>query len=279
MKIFYSPKCLGYWQEGHIESPRRLKNANQLDTKFYFTKSEPCRDSELHLVHSKNLIESVKSGMFADRDTPVLPRIYDYAKLAVGSAIQAAESALKKERAFSLMRPPGHHAGRDFLGGFCYFNNIAVAVRKALEKIDKIAIIDIDGHHGNGTQDIFLGADNVMFNSIHQANAFPMTGFVNDQNCFNYSISPNTNDKEYLKLLNKILTDIEDFSPDLIAVSAGFDTYKKDSTLEMELESKTYYYVAKNIASIGIPIFAVLEGGYSKDLIECINQFLTGLEE
>ena len=280
MKVFYSPECLKYKQHGHVESPDRLRNSKRyLGKKFDLIKPGPCRDSELLLVHSKSLIENIKSGMFVDRDTPVLPKIYDYAKLAVGSAIQSAKTALENEKAFSLMRPPGHHAGRDFLGGFCYFNNIAIAVQKALEKTDKIAILDIDGHHGNGTQDVFLGRKDVIYNSIHQTNAFPMTGLVSDQNCFNYPVIAGTSDKEYLKLLNKILTDIEEFKPDLIAVSAGFDTCKKDPTLEMNLDIKTYYHIAKSISSLEIPVFAVLEGGYSEDLMESINQFLTGLEE
>jgi acetoin utilization deacetylase AcuC-like enzyme len=103
--------------------------------------------------------------------------------LAAGAALGAQEIALSGENVFSLMRPPGHHAGRDSLGGFCYFNNIAIAIAKALIKIKKAVILDLDCHHGNGTQDIFLGDNRVLYISLHQSPLYPGTGLKSAKNC------------------------------------------------------------------------------------------------
>ena len=279
MKIFYSAKCLEYRQENHPESPERVETVyNYIKDKGYsIVEPEPCPVSDLLLVHSRQLINSVENNDFVDFDTPNLPGMFDYAKLSAGGAINSMQTALNSENAFSLMRPPGHHAGRDFLGGFCYFNNIAIAVKKALQKIGKVAIIDIDGHHGNGTQDIFLGEDNVLYVSLHQKSAFPRTGLISEKNCLNYPLFPGTTSKEYMKTLKEALEKIEEFNADLVAVSAGFDTYKEDPLLYLELELETYTDIGKAIAELDKPIFVVLEGGYSKDMPRCVYNFLKGL--
>ena len=279
MRIFYSPKCLKYWQEGHPEGPERIKESyNILKRYFDFSDAEPCSDDDLLLVHSKHLIEKIKKGEFYNHDTPNLSGIYEYAKLAAGSAILAIRFAIGGENSFSLMRPPGHHAGKDFLGGFCYFNNMAIAVEKALKILNKIAIIDIDGHHGNGTQDIFFGRKDVLYVSLHQKSAYPLTGFISEKNCLNYPLAPGTKEDEYLETLNKALESIVNFNPDLIAVSSGFDTYKNDPLLELELELRTFRNIGGMISELEKPVSAILEGGYSKDLGKCIYQFLRGLD-
>jgi len=278
MRIFYSPKCLKYWQEGHPESPKRIGESYNLLKKYFdFSDAEPCSDDDL-LVHSKYLIEKIKKGEFYNHDTPNLSGIYEYAKLAAGAAILALCSAIGGENSFSLMRPPGHHAGKDFLGGFCYFNNIAIAVERALQLLNKIAIIDIDGHHGNGTQDIFFGRKDVLYVSLHQKSAYPLTGFISEKNCLNYPLAPGTKEDEYLETLNKALESIVNFNPDLIAVSSGFDTYKNDPLLELELELRTFRNIGGMISELEKPVSAILEGGYSKDLGKCIYQFLRGLD-
>ncbi len=278
MKIFFSHRCLEYKQEEHPESPKRVKLIHKALAKYEFEEAEPCGDSDLLLCHTKELINKVRHGKFCNIDTPALPRIYDFAKLAAGSAMQAAMHAIGGENAFSIMRPPGHHAGRNSLGGFCYFNNIAIAVKKALEKVDRIAIVDIDGHHGNGTQDIMTGNKDVVFVSLHQKNAFPVSGFVSDRNCYNYPLMPGTNGKHYMKIFIEALENIERFNPDLIAVSAGFDAYKNDPLLELNLDIETYFEIGDAIRQLGKPVFAVLEGGYSEDVGKCVYQFLKGLE-
>ena len=112
MKVLFSQKCLDYWQPGHPESPDRVKRTFELlKGKFEFLEPEPCSEKDLLLVHEKNYVEVIKSGRFYDSDTPNLPNIFDYAKLSAGSAIKAMKIALEGEKMFSLMRPPGHHAG------------------------------------------------------------------------------------------------------------------------------------------------------------------------
>ncbi|MFH0832467.1 MAG: histone deacetylase [Candidatus Aenigmatarchaeota archaeon] len=280
VKIFYSPKCLDYWQEGHFESPARVKNTYELlKDEFTISEAMPCKKKDMILVHSKRFVNSVASGNFFDKESPNLPKIYEIASLSAGGAVAAMKHTMKdNENTFSLMRPPGHHAGKNFLGGFCYFNNIAIAVRKAMMKLDRIAILDIDGHHGNGTQDIFFGTEGVLYVSLHQKNAFPMSGFISENNCFNYPLLPGTKPDKYLETLEDAIEKIDEFNPDLIAVSAGFDTYKNDPLLNIELNVKTYREIASLVAGLKKPTFAVLEGGYHEDLPKCILEFLRGIE-
>jgi acetoin utilization deacetylase AcuC-like enzyme len=230
-------------------------------------------------VHSKKLLNTVKTGRFSDPDTPSLPGIFDYAALSVSSALMAMfESVDNKNIGFSLMRPPGHHATRNTLGGFCYFNNIAIAVKRFIDThpTSKTAIIDIDCHHGNGTQNIFVNNKQVLFTSLHQIPLYPGSGLSTENNCINYPLSPGTEEPRYLKTLSLALDEVKKFSPDLIAVSAGFDTYRHDPLTQLSLKKETYTKIGQLIASLDLPRFAVLEGGYSSDLPECIYNFLTG---
>ncbi len=279
MQIIYSPKCLEYKKESHPESPERIALIVKVlkENGFKFIEPRPASEDEVSLVHSQSLIEQVKSGTFSDPDTPALKDIFNYALLAAGGAIMAMNESLNSKPSFSLMRPPGHHAGRNFLGGFCYFNNLAVSVAKALQKVNKIAILDIDCHHGNGTEDIFLREKRVLYASLHGSPLYPYTGLASHSNCINFPLPLATREGVYLKNLNTALKKISKFSPNLLAVSAGFDTYKKDPLTYFGLEIETYQKVGQMIAGLKIPFFAVLEGGYSKDLPECVLQFLRGL--
>ena len=280
MKVFYSPECEKYWQEGHPEHPRRTKRSYELlQDRFDFVNAEPAEESDILTVHAHELVNAVRQRKFLDADTPNLHGMFEHARLSAGGAIGAMKTALGNENSFSLMRPPGHHAGKKFLGGFCYFNSLAIAVKLALKNMDKVAIVDIDGHHGNGTQDIFLGDKNVLFVSLHQKNAFPVSGFASVKNCMNYPVMPGTKSDVYLDTLEKALDSVYEFEPDIVAVSAGFDTYKLDPLLELELEKETYYEIARMIKNVEKPCFAVLEGGYSPDLPKCIHEFLSGLRD
>ena len=280
MKIFFSRECLGYSEPGHPESPERVSSTYEYlrQRGFEFQEPEPCTEEDILLAHTPELLERVKSGRFFDPDTPAFPGVFEYARLAAGSAINAALSSLQGEKSFSLMRPPGHHATKGSLGGFCYFNNIAIAVLRAKKVVDRVAIIDFDCHHGNGTEDIFLGRDDILFLSLHQSPLYPGTGLRSIKNCLNYPLRAGTGHKEYLSTLAEGLKHVEGFNPDLIAVSAGFDAYRLDPITSLDLTEETFMEIGRMISELGKPVFAVLEGGYSRGIPECIYKFLRGLE-
>jgi acetoin utilization deacetylase AcuC-like enzyme len=288
MNILFSEKCLKYKAFGHPECPERVLSVyNFLKEKgFKFIEAKPCKDGDLLKVHTNEHVERIKSCNFFDSDTPALPNVYEYAKLSAGAAVQAMKISLKGEKAFSLMRPPGHHAGRNGIAlnasslGFCYFNNIAIAVKIALEKVDKVAIVDIDYHHGNGTQEIFFGNEKVLYVSLHAYPAYPGTGKISERNCLNYPLPYSTKEEEYLKILKKALEEVKKFKPELLGISAGFDTYKDDPIAGLNLSEKSYFEIGKNLVKLELPLFAVLEGGYNiEKLPACVYQFLEGLEK
>jgi acetoin utilization deacetylase AcuC-like enzyme len=260
MKIFFSPKCLEYESPMHPESPLRVRAT-------YDTKA---------------LVESVKQGDFYDPDTPVLPGIFGYALLSAGSALSAMKCALgaspgAAEGAFSLMRPPGHHAGRRRLAGFCYFNNMAVAIAKALSGVQRAAIVDIDCHHGNGTEDIFLGNKRVLFVSLHQSPLYPGTGLFSEDNCLNHALPPGTDGRGYIAALEKALKDVKEFDPGVIGVSAGFDTFRNDPISGLRLDVDDYFRIGELIGGLGKPTFSILEGGYDLGIPSCIERYLEGI--
>lgn len=280
MRVIYSEKSEGYEFPGHPESPERIRNTYRLlkNKKNKFIEASPATEQDILLVHSRNLLEKVKKGLFIDQDTPSSKEMFEYALLSCGAAIQAQQLALNSKPAFSLMRPPGHHATKESPGGFCYFNNIAVSVIKALDSVKKVVIIDIDCHHGNGSQDIFLGNERVLYISLHQSPLYPGTGLKSVKNCLNFPLPPETTPEKYLEIFKNALIEAENFSPQLIAVSAGFDTYKNDPLSSLNLEKQTYAAISGLIHSLRIPTFSVLEGGYSSDLPECIEQYLIGFK-
>ena len=282
MKIFYSPECLEYSQPGHPESPERVESTyNFLKEKGYdFADPAPCAAEDILLAHTPKLLNNLKKESFFDVDTPAFPGIFEIAKLSAGAAVDAAMHCLSEnEKAFSLMRPPGHHATKNNPGGFCYLNGIAIASIKAGEKAGKIAIVDFDCHHGNGTEDIMLGKKYFLYLSLHQSPLYPGTGLSSRRNCINYPLSSSTSPEQYLATLAEGLKEVERFNPDLLAISAGFDSYKLDPITSLTLEQETYREIGKMLSGLNKPAFAVLEGGYSRDLPECVYQFLSGLEE
>ena len=180
MEIVYSPTCLDYGQPGHPESPDRIgSTSDRLKAGGYpFLDPEPCAELDLVRVHSREMVESVRTGSYFDPDTPALPGMFEHARLAAGAAVCAMQRALAGHAAFSLMRPPGHHATHNRVMGFCYFNSVAVAAAKYLadNPSARIAVLDIDVHHGNGTEDILFGRDRALYVSLHQSPLYPGTG-------------------------------------------------------------------------------------------------------
>ena len=271
MRLIFSTKCLEFNAPSHPESPERLQKAYEfLKEKYEFLEPQPASEADLLRVHTQRLLNAVKNLDFYDPDCPRYPNIYEYAKLSAGAAMLAA-----KENAFSLMRPPGHHAGRDRVAGFCYFNNIAVAVKSTNKKT---LIIDIDGHHGDGTQEIFFKDDQAIYISLHSFPNYPGTGLYSEANCYNYPLSAPCGDEAYLKTFDEALSCVDSTKIEQIAVSAGFDTYFKDPLASLGLSTACYRQIGRRVARLKRPVFAVLEGGYCvEDLGKNIHEFIQGL--
>lgn len=276
-KIIFSEKCLQYgsWQ---IEGPERVKKTYEIlkESGHEFLTPEPASEDDLMKAHDYEYVWNVKKGLVEDPDTPAYDNIYEYARLSAGGAILAA-----KVNGFSIMRPPGHHAGRNgaalgaYTRGFCYLNNVAIAV-KHLDK--PTLILDIDGHHGNGTQEIFLGDDRVSYVSLHRHPNYPGTGNVTELNCLNFPLPPDCGDKVYVKTLEKALSTVDVSRFEAVAVSAGFDTHIGDLA-SLGLTEKGYEEIGKRIGSLKKPTFLVLEGGYSgEDVGSDIDRVLKGME-
>jgi acetoin utilization deacetylase AcuC-like enzyme len=281
MKIVFSEKCLEYSWAGHIERPERVRPAIKLlKGKYDFLEPEPASQEDLLRVHSKeyvDFIKNAKAGSYLDGDTPVPENIYDYALLSAGAALMAAQ-----ENGFSLMRPPGHHAGRNgrALGvstlGFCYFNNVAIAVKK----LDlSTLILDIDGHHGNGTQEIFQGDPKVSFISLHRYPTYPGTGLMSQGNCLNFPLSYSAGDLLYLKTLEKALSQVDLTKIELVGISAGFDAHQGDLA-SLGLTSEGYRMIGKLVGALEKPVFCVLEGGYIGEYVgRDAHELIKGIEE
>ena len=283
MLIVHSPLCLDYAAEGHPENPERVRTAVAAleESDHVWIVPDPCDEADILRVHTPAHVDAVKTGHFFDVDTPFFPDIDKIGRLAAGGAILAADRALAGEPALSLMRPPGHHAERQRVMGFCYFNNLAIAVAKMLaeQRAQRVAILDFDCHHGNGTEEIFLGNERVLFASLHQSPCYPGTGLVSRKNCLNYPLPPGAGPHAFLEALDDVLEQIHAFGPSLVAVSAGFDAYKCDPITDMALEIDTYCEIGVRIVAYTraapTPCFAVLEGGYSKDFALCVASFVS----
>jgi acetoin utilization deacetylase AcuC-like enzyme len=281
MTIFYDPRCLEYSSPGHPERPERIARTapliKQRHPGWNWRVPEAATDNELLRAHSRQHIERVTSAPADfDIDTPSYPNIGMYAHHSAGGAIEAARAALRGEPAFNLMRPPGHHATRDRAMGFCYFSNVAIAGLDVLEKgSERVAIWDFDGHHGNGTEAILAHNQRIRFASIHQFPAYPGTGAKSFANIDNYPIAPFTPRNELLDVAKHSLEKLLTFKPDLLFVSAGFDAYARDPLLQMTLEREDFATFGEWLSKIEVPVAVMLEGGYSNELPELIDAFLT----
>jgi len=281
MTIFFDPRCLEYSSSGHPERPERVaRTAPVLKDRhsgWQWRKPTAATDEQLLRAHSREHLEGIANALeHFDLDTPLYPNIEGHARRSAGAAIEATHSALRSQPAFSLMRPPGHHATRDRAMGFCYFSNVAGAALDALtEKVERVAIWDFDGHHGNGTEAVVAYNERIRFASIHQFPAYPGTGAKSFANIDNYPIAPYTPRKAILEIARRSFGKLIAFEPDLLLVSAGFDAYVRDPLLQLTLEPEDFATFGEWLGDLEIPVAVVLEGGYSNELPELIDAFLT----
>jgi acetoin utilization deacetylase AcuC-like enzyme len=285
MIVITDEQCLEYSRAGHPERPQRVASTMELlktqtELPVEWRKPTTADDEAILRAHTPAVLARLDTPEDFDADTPFFEGISMHARASVAAALDALKLARDGKNVFSLMRPPGHHATRENSMGFCYLNNIAIAALAATASGSKrVAVFDFDVHHGNGTENILLNQLGVEFFSVHQHPAYPGTGAANrGRNCFNYPVAPAASRPTYRASLTHALDDLKHFCPDLIAVSAGFDAYERDPLAEGPLLAEDFHWLGQCLRKLNVPMFSLLEGGYSRDLPELILAYLKGVE-
>jgi len=281
---------------GHPEQIARVSvivdNFKKLDNKnLIWKKPSKVSDEILLTTHESNYINLVKSSFpkqgfsSLDGDTIISPGSKEATFDAVGSIITAIDGLENKEfkNAFCCVRPPGHHSSQNKAAGFCIFNSVSIGCSYLLKKYKykKIAIVDFDVHHGNGTQDIFFNNENVLFISTHQYPYYPGTGSEQEKgkfnNILNIPLPAGTSSEEYLNGFERVLKKLEEFKPEFILISAGFDAHKDDPLAQFNLTTEDYHTITKRILESSKKfcngkIVSILEGGYDLKALQDSTQ-------
>ena len=282
--------------EGHPEKIDRvtavIDNFKRLDNKNLIWK-KPTKFDQSFLIntHSSEYIDLVSKSFpenglaFLDGDTVVSPGSKDATKDAVGSIITAIDGVQNKDfkNAFCAVRPPGHHAEKDKAMGFCIYNNVAVGANYLIEKYkyNKVAIIDFDVHHGNGTQDIFYNNEKVLYISTHQYPYYPGSGSEKEKgkfnNIFNIPLEAGTTAEEYLNAYEHVLKKLKEFKPEFLLFSAGFDAHIDDPLAQLRLNSEDFYQLTKRTLDVvksfcNGNVVSILEGGYDLKALQDSTQ-------
>ena len=265
-----------------IDNFKKLNNKNLI-----WKKPSKYKRELLENTHNKDYINFVEKSFpqkglfFLDGDTIISPGSKEASSDAVGSIITAIDGVQNKEfqNAFCAVRPPGHHAEKNKAMGFCIYNNVAVGAHYLIEKykFNKIAIVDFDVHHGNGTQNIFHDNEKVLYISTHQYPYYPGTGTEQEKgkynNIFNIPLPAGTDSEEYLNAYEFVLKKLKEFKPQFILFSAGFDAHKDDPLAQFQLESKDFYDLTKRTLSLTKifsegKVVSILEGGYDLNALQ-----------
>lgn len=278
MRVLFNKKFLDHnTNEKTAEGSYRLR-----EFPAHYEDEDVDGEPYMSLIHPKSYIENIKKSCLNNKtlaEVKLTPSSWEAAKTAVGLTVLASMQC-----DFAAVRPPGHHAARESNSGFCFFNNIAIAAQRLVNNGKKVVIIDIDAHHGDGTQNIFYDSNKVLYISLHQAFTFPHTGNPEEKgkgkgqdHTLNIPLMLGSGDKVFLSTMDKIIQAAKDFKPDVVAVSAGFDGYYKDKMLNFDFSLKAYYECGFKLARAFKNIFAVLEGGYHDDIYPCVTNFVNGI--
>lgn len=291
MDIIYTKSSLEYPGNNFPEGPYRLENIAEIGKE---TKIQIADESFITAIHSDELISQIQQsvkrhGRLAEVATD--EQTYGFARDSVALAWKGV-----LESAFACTRPPGHHTAMSTAKGFCFLNNMAIVTQQLLSEGKKVCILDFDGHQGDGTEQLFYDNDEVLFFSIHQEYVYPYyylgydtskgydvtvdrTGEGTGKGFTSNTPAPrDSSDDVLLEWIEHFLPTIKKFAPDIIGISAGFDGYRKDALLNLRYTLAGYYHFGQKVRELHLPVFALLEGGYHKDIPECISALVAGLD-